>query len=132
MRLAMAMHKGVGLAANQLGHTARMFVWNDGRGNKGTIINPRGDTSKDARLRPPVVDQEGCLSIPGKYFPIPRLDYVRLHGLDLEGNKVTYTAEGFLARIFQHEMDHLSGLTILDRYYEEKGDSNGEQTRKKK
>lgn len=117
MRTAMYMNQGVGLAANQIGLPIRMFIWDAGKPykdtqhGKGVIINPilSGASVKK------VTDQEGCLSIPGKWLAIERPTWVSLQGLDLEGNKQTIFAEGYLARIFQHEMDHLNGICILDR-----------------
>jgi peptide deformylase len=58
--------------------------------------------------------EEGCLSIPGLYFPIVRPKEVHLTGLDLEGNDISIEADELAARLFQHELDHLNGTLLLE------------------
>jgi peptide deformylase len=58
---------------------------------------------------------EGCLSIPGMYFPTKRAMSCRVEALDLDGTPTTFEAEGFLARIMQHETDHVNGILFIDR-----------------
>lgn len=101
---------GLGLAAPQVGVQKRLFVYdlNDGHGAK-TIVNPtisehRGEWEFD----------EGCLSVPGLYFPIVRPKEVHLTGYDLDGNEVSIEADELLARLFQHELDHLDGKLLLE------------------
>ncbi len=101
---------GLGLAAPQVGVQKRLFVYdlNDGQGAK-TIVNPtisehRGEWEFD----------EGCLSVPGLYFPIVRPKEVHLTGYDLDGNEVSIEADELLARLFQHELDHLDGKLLLE------------------
>jgi len=103
---------GVGLAANQVGKPFRLFVANPypGRGNEIVVLNPvllHGGSR--VRL------EEGCLSLPGVSAVVPRCSTVRIQGLTLEGAPRVLEGRGFLARIFQHEMDHLNGLTYPDR-----------------
>jgi peptide deformylase len=105
---------GIGLAATQIGVGKRMFVYDlgDGEGGRGegrAIINPvivesRGEWEYD----------EGCLSIPGLYFEIVRPKEIHVVGLDLDGNEVSFEADELLARLFQHELDHLDGRTMMD------------------
>ena len=101
---------GVGLAAPQIGLSLRFFVYDDGQGSKGAMANPTL-TLLDGEL----VEDEGCLSIPGLYYETPRAAQARVEGQDLEGKPVALEGEGLLARIFQHETDHLGGMLFLDR-----------------
>jgi peptide deformylase len=101
---------GVGLAAPQIGLSLRLFVFDDGQGLKGVVANPEITDHQGEQ-----VEEEGCLSIPGLYHPTPRAMRVRLRGQDLHGEAVAIEAEGLLARIFQHETDHLTGILYIDR-----------------
>lgn len=110
---------GVGLAAPQVGHSLAVFVWHyesDDGLSSGVVINPRlrlgGPWDHRFTGRP---DEEGCLSIPGLRYPLARAHRAHLTGLDLDGGIVDVQAEGWLARIFQHEYDHLQGILYRDR-----------------
>ena len=113
-----AMHAadGVGLAAPQIGVPRRLFVY-DVAGRKGHVVNPEL-VVEDAEE---VVDEEGCLSIPGRetgrplYAPTPRAAGVGVNGSDRLGRPVRLRARGLLARCFQHEYDHLEGMLYVDR-----------------
>jgi peptide deformylase len=105
---------GVGLAANQVGISSRFFVYDDGDGNKGFVANP-----ELTGLARPETNDEGCLSIPGPFHPTERALEVTLRGQDLDGAPVEIAAEGLLARIFQHETDHLNGMLYIDRLDED-------------
>lgn len=101
---------GVGLAATQVGLATRFFVYDDGQGNVGAVANPELlDLEEEQHL------EEGCLSIPGLYFPTTRALRVRLRGQGLKGRPLELVAEGQLARIFLHETDHLDGILYIDR-----------------
>ena len=102
---------GVGLAAPQIGVQKRLFVYevpDSGEGPK-TIINP-----VISDIRGEWEYEEGCLSVPGLYFPIVRPKEVHLTGYDLEGNEISIEADDLLARMFQHELDHLDGRLLLE------------------
>jgi peptide deformylase len=101
---------GVGLAANQVGVRLACFVYDDRDGHAGFVANPELSDLQDEET----ID-EGCLSVPGPYHPTSRALKVRLRGFDLEGGPLDLRAEGLLARIFQHETDHLDGKLYLDR-----------------
>jgi peptide deformylase len=105
---------GVGLAANQVGLQLACFVFDDHDGHTGFVANP-----ELSELDGEQVDSEGCLSIPGPYADTSRAMRVRVRGLDVEGNPVEHTGEGLLARIFQHETDHLRGKLYIDRLDDE-------------
>lgn len=105
---------GVGLAANQVGVRLACFVYDDRDGNAGFVANPELSGLEDEET----ID-EGCLSVPGPYHPTSRALKVRLRGFDLEGKPLDVRAEGLLARIFQHETDHLNGKLYLDRLDDE-------------
>jgi peptide deformylase len=105
---------GVGLAANQIGISIACFVYDDREGGAGFVANPIvSDLEGEDDL------EEGCLSIPGPYHPTVRASSVRLRGQDLEGQPIDLKAEGLLARIFQHETDHLNGMLYIDRLTDE-------------
>jgi peptide deformylase len=106
---------GVGLAAPQIGLSLRFFVYDAEKGNgPGAVANPIL-----SELEGEVIEEEGCLSIPGLWYPTARAERVRVDGLDLDGEPVTIRADGLLARIFQHETDHLNGMLFVDRLSEE-------------
>jgi peptide deformylase len=102
---------GVGLAAPQVGLSLRFFVYDDGRGSgPHAVANP----VLSSLVGEETID-EGCLSIPNLYFPARRATGLRLEGQDLDGGPLTVEAEELLARIFQHETDHLDGMLFVDR-----------------
>jgi peptide deformylase len=105
---------GVGLAAPQIGVSLRLLVTDVTVGEKPdsliVLVNPR-IVSASGR----VVDEEGCLSIPGIRAEIPRAEAVEIRGWDLDQQEVSIKGRGYLARAFQHEMDHLDGILIWDR-----------------
>ncbi len=109
MRKTMKLNDGVGLSANQVGLDWRMFV---AEYNKKfyVIFNPQ-ITKKSDDME---VLEEGCLSVPDAFVEIARPKSVTLEGNDRSGKKVKIKAFGVLARIFQHETDHLNGKLITD------------------
>ncbi len=100
---------GVGLAANQVGVSRRLFVYDAGDGPI-TVVNPRIVESDGEYTY-----TEGCLSVPGYSWDITRPDRVHLVGLDLDGNELSIEADEFEGRIFQHELDHLDGVLLVER-----------------
>ncbi|MFF1574543.1 peptide deformylase [Leifsonia sp. NPDC058292] len=111
---------GVGLAGPQVGEPLRLFVygWTDDDDvlHRGVAINPV------LWISPASVDEldedeesEGCLSVPGERFPLRRSQRAILEAVDLEGKPFEVRADGWLARIFQHEFDHLDGVLYVDR-----------------
>jgi len=106
--------QGVGLAAPQVGISERLFVFDDGETGPMAIVNPElydPDGIQDG--------EEGCLSIPGIYFNVERADRIRVRGYDLDGNVLDLDGEGLLARILQHETDHVDGILFVDRLSDE-------------
>jgi peptide deformylase len=100
---------GMGLAAPQIGVQKRLFVYDIGEGPK-TIVNPT-ITEGDGEW----VFDEGCLSVPGLSWEIVRPKQIHLTGWDLDGNEVSIEADELEARVFQHELDHLDGILLLER-----------------
>jgi len=100
---------GTGLAANQVGVQRRVFVYDIGEGAR-TVINPR-IVESDGEW----VFEEGCLSVPGLSWQIVRPNRVHLVGMDLQGNEISIEAEELEGRVFQHELDHLDGVLLVDR-----------------
>ncbi len=102
---------GVGLAANQIGITKEIAVF-DAQDELGprVMINPEiVETSGEWEY------EEGCLSVPGRYWNIMRPAFARVKALDLDGEEVEYAGDGLLGRVLQHEIDHLNGKLLLDR-----------------
>ncbi len=100
---------GVGLAANQVGISKRLFVYDVGHGPV-SVVNPR-IVETDGEF----TYEEGCLSIPGLSFELVRPDAVHLVGWDLDGNEISIEADELEGRCLQHEMDHLDGVLYLER-----------------
>lgn len=104
--------EGIGLAASQVGVLKRLFVWRHPEtGEPQAFVNPVIVEASDD------IDTgtEGCLSVPGYSVEVPRHKVVVVEACDLEGNPLTFTGSDLLARIMQHEIDHLDGTIILDR-----------------
>ncbi len=99
-----------GVAAPQIGVNLRAFSYNVD-GDVGYIINPE---IVELSGEPELVD-EGCLSVPGLWFPTMRYPFARVTGTDLEGNTIELSGTGVMAQALQHETDHLDGKLYLDR-----------------
>ncbi|MGL5615659.1 MAG: peptide deformylase [Sarcina sp.] len=102
--------QGVGLAAVQVGILKRIFVVDaeDGEGIR-IFVNPEILEKSGEQL-----GQEGCLSLPGEKEDVNRADYIKIKALDKEGKEFTLEATNFLARVIQHEYDHLDGILFID------------------
>lgn len=101
--------EGVGLAAVQIGKLKRMLVIDDYEGSKLVMINPkRVEESGDVEAL------EGCLSVPERVGKVRRFETVKVEYQTADGEETAKEAEGFLARIIQHEMDHLDGILYTD------------------
>ena len=115
MRQKMAEANGVGLAANQIGQDFAVFVIDAKLAKENQV--------PDAYINPKIVEfskdrgelEEGCLSLPGYWRQIERAKKIKLKALDENGKKIKIKARGFLARVLQHEYDHLQGMLIKDR-----------------
>lgn len=105
---------GVGLAGPQVGISLRLFVFDDGVTGPTFVANPDLLSAEGE-----IVEEEGCLSIPGPFSPTPRSATIVCRGQDVKGDPLEMTGEGLLARIFQHETDHLEGTLFIDRLGEE-------------
>ncbi len=101
--------RGVGLAGPQIGVRKQIFVYDAGDGPH-TMLNPEiADAQGTWEF------EEGCLSVPKLYFAFERPRTILFRGMDLDEKPVEFRVEGYLARILQHETDHLCGTLILDR-----------------
>lgn len=109
MRDTMYANKGVGLAAPQIGVPKRVIVVDVGEG-LNELINP-----EIIEARGSVVDVEGCLSIPDLVGDVERYEVVKIKGLNRAGKEIEIQAEGYAARAFQHEIDHLEGILFIDK-----------------
>lgn len=110
MAETMYQSQGVGLAANQVGIPKQLMVIDTGETGLLELINPRL-----LQARGEEVDVEGCLSFPGMQGEVKRARGVTVEALDREGKTIRVEGEGLLARVLQHEMDHLSGILLVDR-----------------
>ncbi len=104
---------GLGLAAPQIGVRKRLFVY-DHDDEPGVLINPVIAESDGEWLY-----NEGCLSVPGLYFEIVRPRRVLITGIDLDGNDVALEVDDLVGRLFQHELDHLDGVLLVEHLSEE-------------
>lgn len=106
--------KGVGLAANQVDLPLRFFICNlaakPDEGEELVFLNPVVSKPKGS-----VEQEEGCLSLPGIYAPVVRPERVRLQAYRLDGQEVNAEIDGLMARVVQHEVDHLDGVLFIDR-----------------
>jgi peptide deformylase len=112
-QMIVTMHEapGVGLAAPQVGRPIRLVVFDIGEEEGArALTNPilRDEWGEQ-------IDEEGCLSLPGLSYPVRRAMKVWAEGFDLDGHPVTIEAEELLARVLQHEVDHLNGVLFIDR-----------------
>jgi peptide deformylase len=109
---------GVGLAACQIGVDRSIFVFDcpdeTGEHHQGVVCNPVLDLPEGKR-RELDDGEEGCLSLPGAFVSCARPSTARVEGQDLDGNPVSYTGTGLLARCLQHETDHCHGTVFGDR-----------------
>jgi len=104
--------EGVGLAANQIGVSKRIFVFNSSvdEWRADVFINPIVIKRRGSEKM-----EEGCLSLPGISEEVRRSNYILVEGRDVNGKPVRFEATGLLARIIQHEIDHLNGILLIDR-----------------
>ena len=123
-RLARDMHEtmdaapGVGLAGPQVGvmrriivvHVPENYVEEGSPETRLTLINP-----EILKMQGREVGTEGCLSIPGWVRGVPRAQRITVRAMDLANRPIRFKAEGFLARVIQHEVDHLDGILFIDR-----------------
>ena len=104
---------GIGLAAPQIGVQKRLFVYDWGSG-PGVLINPEiRDVDGEWTF------EEGCLSIPGLSWELLRPKQIHIVGLDIDGKEVSIEADELESRLFQHEMDHLNGVLLVDHLDED-------------
>jgi peptide deformylase len=107
--------KGVGLAANQVDLPLRFFIANleadpAAKDQERVFINPVISKPKGQKI-----GEEGCLSLPGLYGDVTRNERLTIHAFDLAGNEIKEQVDGMLARVIQHETDHLDGVLFIDR-----------------
>lgn len=117
--MVQTMHEadGIGLAAPQVGVSQRIIVVDTGE-EVISLINPVIEQASGAE-----VDVEGCLSIPGRRGYVSRASEIVVSGIRPDGKHVRFSVEGYVARILQHEIDHLDGILFTDKLVDEPGDS---------
>jgi len=124
LKMAKLMYEsyGCGIAAPQVGISKRLIVvdpdWGLPDEETGEVIPQRPQFFLNPEIRRLWGEQdcadEGCLSVPGITVPVERFEFVELAYLDLDGNPHQLTAAGFFARVLQHELDHLEGITLFE------------------
>ncbi len=120
---SMIENHGIGLAASQVGILKRIVVINEKRENEDgeeadnriDLINPKITAYSMKKVKM----EEGCLSIPGIYADIERPAIVKVKAQDLNGNEFNLNARGLLARVIQHEIDHLNGILFVEKLSED-------------
>ena len=110
MRLEMKKVQGIGLSANQVGLDLNFFIA-EVSDKFYAVFNPKLEKLSDDIK---AID-EGCLSVPQTFGEVERPSKVTLSGFDINGKKIRIKAWGLLARVFQHEVDHLSGALFIDK-----------------
>lgn len=113
----MNVDEGLGLAAPQVGESLRLFIMRDQEDEEKiyVVINPSLELSGGS-----VLDEEGCLSLPGKRAEVRRWQKAKLCFTDLDGKDCVLEADGYFARAMQHEYDHIEGIVFVDRLPEKK------------
>jgi peptide deformylase len=106
----MRAENGAGIAAQQVGESIRICIV-DTEDGPAALCNP----TIVRRSKKVDVDVEGCLSCPGKEIPVARAREVDVKARTVEGEAINFTARQFLARVVQHELDHLDGILIVDK-----------------
>ena len=101
---------GVGLAAPQIGVSLRILVMDDGKRGACALLNPAITDRRGS-----VVEEEGCLSIPGVFADVERSKWIAVSALDENGDHISFEAQGLQAKVIQHEIDHLDGVLFIDR-----------------
>ncbi|EOZ5814878.1 peptide deformylase [Enterococcus hirae] len=110
----MVANDGIGIAAPQVGQNKRVAIVEVDEGEKFELINPEIIDAKGESI-----DVEGCLSIPHVYGTVKRFDEVTFRYYDREGEEIEVVAFGYLARAFQHEIDHLDGILFVEKMIEQ-------------
>ncbi len=116
--------QGVGLAAVQIGKLKQLIVIDDYEGTKIVLINPERVAEEGSSEA-----LEGCLSVPERVGKVKRFEKIKINYTDRDGEEKTLEAEDFLARIIQHEMDHLEGILytdLTDEMYDVEGSKESE------
>ncbi|MGC8977091.1 MAG: peptide deformylase [Candidatus Ratteibacteria bacterium] len=110
MKQTLIFVKGIGLSAVQVGILKRVFIaYDKEKNNFITVINPEIVEKKGE-----IIDLEGCLSFPEIYFSINRAKEITIKGLNENGKEIIVEGKNIMARCFQHEIDHLNGILIID------------------
>ena len=118
MKKAMVDNEGVGLGANQISKDLSVFVIDAKLAEENNVPEAYFNPEITEYSRDKDEMEEGCLSIPGFGANLKRSKKIKIKAIDENGNKIKFKARGFLARVFQHETDHLNGTTIRDRHSE--------------
>lgn len=115
MKATMRAANGIGLSANQIGLAQRAFVAEIPERNGGTKFYAVFNPELELRGKENAEMEEGCLSVPGVYGVVSRPRMAVLRGFDKNGHPIKIKAWGLLARVFQHELDHLNGVLFIDK-----------------
>ena len=130
MRKTMREADGIGLSANQIGESFRMFVA-EVPGEAGKKFYALFNPTIEKTIGEKILLEEGCLSVPGSYGAVPRYEEVVLRGQDKNGKSVKIKAWGLLAHVFQHETDHLDGKLFIDKAEEVRNGPRSDRLKKR-
>lgn len=119
MKKAMVKNEGIGLAGNQINKDLSIFVIDEKLASENNVPSAFFNPEITEYSRDQDEMEEGCLSIPGYGANIKRSKKIKIKAIDENGNKIKLKARGFLARVLQHETDHLHGKVIRDRFNEQ-------------
>ncbi len=115
MRVAMIANNGIGLAANQVGRPEALFIIDEKLATEYEVPSVYANPEITDASHETDILEEGCLSIPGFWVNITRSKKIMFKALDEKGQRIKFRARGLLARVLQHETDHLMGTTIRAR-----------------
>lgn len=115
MRETMLSSDGAGIAAPQVGHNIRVIVCAFNQGTKNELIMEMINPVITSFSERKAVDEEGCLSVPGKFGPVERSTSITVRFKDRKGRELALKLEDMNARIVQHEVDHIEGILFVDK-----------------
>jgi len=107
----MRLENGIGIAAPQVGIHKRFIIVNIGEDDPRAFLNPKILSKSFLKIE----SEEGCLSVPGVFGMVKRHRSITVSAQDLKGETMTFRADGLMAIVFQHEIDHLDGVLFIDK-----------------
>lgn len=116
MKETMKLANGIGLAANQVGKDIALFVIDENLAKENNVPEVYINPELTLYSKEESAVEEGCLSVPEKWLNIKRVKKVKIKAIDENGKKIKFIAKSLLAKVLQHEFDHLNGILITDKH----------------